>query len=342
VLHELLSARRDEILREIAKRSEAPYLEAFYDQVVAALRDDGGIPGNGIDLVAPSVRIGRERGRDRAPIGAVIHDFGAICTAIMNLARAEHADISPREYQVLNQSLDTGMAEAVTAYTASRDVDRDQDSLQQLGIVTHELRNALHAATVSFAAIRSGRVPAAGRTADLVDRSHRRLRALVARFAAAVRLRARVPLRREPVDLGAVVLESLDMIEADALDKDLSVATEIDVLGTVSGDAEMLLSAISNVFQNAVKYSLPREAIAFRARATATSVVIEAEDACGGLPPGAETAMFAPFRQMGPDRSGLGLGLTLAREIVDDHRGTISVKSNPGKGCVFTIELPKS
>jgi signal transduction histidine kinase len=185
-------------------------------------------------------------------------------------------------------------------------------------------------------------VPAAGRTADLVDRSHRRLRALVARFAAAVRLRAQVPLRREPVDVSAVVLESLDMVEADALDKELSVATEIDVLGTISGDAEMLLSAISNVFQNAVKYSLPRGPIAFRARTTATTIVIEAEDACGGLPPGAEAAMFAPFRQMGADRSGLGLGLTLAREIVDGHRGTISVKSNPGKGCVFTIELPKS
>jgi signal transduction histidine kinase len=342
VLHELLSARRSEILGEVARRSGAPFIETFYDQVVAALRSDGPNPENGIDLVAPSARIGRERGRDRAPIRTVIHDFGAICTAIMNVAKTEHANISPQEFQVLNQSLDTGMAEAVTAYTASRDVDRDEDSLQQLGIVTHELRNALHAATISFAAIRSGRVPAAGRTADLVDRSHRRLRALVARFAAAVRLRARVPLRRDPVDLGAVVLESLEMIEADAADKDLTVATEIDVLGTVSGDAEMLLSAISNVFQNAVKFSLPREAIAFRARTTPATVVIEAEDACGGLPPGAETAMFAPFRQMGADRSGLGLGLTLAREIVDEHRGTISVKSNPGKGCVFTIELPRS
>ncbi|MFL5293848.1 MAG: sensor histidine kinase [Myxococcales bacterium] len=341
-MHELLSARRDEVLRQVATKTEVPFLATFYDQVVAALRKESGIPENGIDLIAPSERMGRERGRDRTPIRKVINDFGAICVAIMNVARTEKAQISPREYQVLNESLDVGMAEAVTAYTASRDVDRDQDSMQQLGIVTHELRNALHAATVSFAAIRAGRVPAAGRTADLVDRSHRRLRALVARFAAAVRLRARIPLRREPVDVGVVVLESLDMIEADAAEKDLSVATEIDVLGTVSGDAEMLLSAISNVFQNAVKYSLPRGAIAFRARATATTVVIEAEDACGGLPPGAEAAMFAPFRQMGPDRSGLGLGLTLAREIVDGHRGTISVKNHPGRGCVFTIELPKS
>jgi signal transduction histidine kinase len=341
VLHELLSARRDQVLRELAERPVAPLLDALYDQVVAILRKEAGLPGNGINLNELSDRLGRARGRNRAPIRDVIHDFGAICTAIMDVARGEEAQISPREYQVLNQALDEGMAQAVTAYTANRDTDRDQDAAEQLGMVTHELRNALHAATVSFAAIRSGKVPTGGRTADLVERSHRRLRGLVARFVAVVRMRAEIPARRDPVDLGAIVVEALDMIELDARDKGLTVSAAVDILGAIPGDGDMVFSAISNIFQNAVKHSAPNGTIAISARATAKEAIIDVQDSCGGLPPGAEASMFAPFRQMGRDRSGLGLGLAMAHQIVVGHGGAISVENLPGKGCVFTIVLPK-
>ena len=50
--------------------------------------------------------------------------------------------------------------------------------------------------------------------------------------------------------------------------------------------------------------------------------------------------IFSPFVQTGEDRSGLGLGLTIVREIVAAHSGTIDVRDLPGRGCVFIIELP--
>jgi signal transduction histidine kinase len=70
-------------------------------------------------------------------------------------------------------------------------------------------------------------------------------------------------------------------------------------------------------------------------------VRIDVEDHCGGLPSGIEDSMFTPFTQGSADKSGLGLGLSIARRVVEANQGTLSVRDQPGSGCVFTIELPR-
>jgi hypothetical protein len=69
-------------------------------------------------------------------------------------------------------------------------------------------------------------------------------------------------------------------------------------------------------------------------------VLIEVADQCGGLPLGDPDELFRPFAQRGSDRSGLGLGLSITRRGVEANDGTLSVRNRPGKGCVFTINLP--
>jgi signal transduction histidine kinase len=71
-------------------------------------------------------------------------------------------------------------------------------------------------------------------------------------------------------------------------------------------------------------------------------VTIEIEDECGGLPDNQDTeALFSPFgERRGRDRSGLGLGLSISRKAVKAFGGDILVRNLPGKGCIFTIELP--
>jgi signal transduction histidine kinase len=64
------------------------------------------------------------------------------------------------------------------------------------------------------------------------------------------------------------------------------------------------------------------------------------EDACGGLPAGAGAELFEPFVQRGADRSGLGLGLAIARQAIEAHGGTVELRNRPGHGCVFTVRLP--
>jgi signal transduction histidine kinase len=69
-------------------------------------------------------------------------------------------------------------------------------------------------------------------------------------------------------------------------------------------------------------------------------VLIEVEDECGGLPEGAVENLFAPFVQASHDRTGLGLGLTIAAQVVDAHCGSIDVRDLPGRGCVFSVNMP--
>jgi signal transduction histidine kinase len=111
-------------------------------------------------------------------------------------------------------------------------------------------------------------------------------------------------------------------------------ALEVDV------DEQLIVSALSNLLQNAFKFSRTGGQITLRARADQQSVVLEVEDECGGLPPGKHTDMFKPYVQHGTNRTGLGLGLAIAREAVEAHDGELSVRDLPGHGCVFIMRLP--
>jgi hypothetical protein len=90
-----------------------------------------------------------------------------------------------------------------------------------------------------------------------------------------------------------------------------------------------------------MKYSKRGGSIWLRSRETDKTASIEVEDRCGGLPKGNAAELFRPFTQKNSDRSGLGLGLTISRRAVELNAGKLAVRDLPGKGCVFSITLPK-
>jgi signal transduction histidine kinase len=98
---------------------------------------------------------------------------------------------------------------------------------------------------------------------------------------------------------------------------------------------------VSNLLQNAFKFTAPHSEVSLHAYGSADRVRIDVEDRCGGLAPGIMTSMFVPFTQGSADKSGLGLGLSIARRVVEANQGTLSVSDRPGSGCVFTIDLPR-
>jgi signal transduction histidine kinase len=110
----------------------------------------------------------------------------------------------------------------------------------------------------------------------------------------------------------------------------------------VDADRQMLGSALSNLLQNAFKFTRRSGRVALTVRAPPDRILIEVEDQCGGLPPGKLDALFKPFEQASHDRSGLGLGLSISRRAVEANGGRLSVRDVPGTGCVFTIDLPRS
>jgi signal transduction histidine kinase len=104
----------------------------------------------------------------------------------------------------------------------------------------------------------------------------------------------------------------------------------------------MIASAVSNLLQNAFKFSRPDGTVTLSARAADDRILIDVEDECGGLPDGKAEELFRPFEQKGSNRTGLGLGLSISRRAVEANDGNITVRNMPGKGCIFTIDLPRS
>ena len=109
-------------------------------------------------------------------------------------------------------------------------------------------------------------------------------------------------------------------------------------------DRQLLVAALANIIQNALKFTWPKGQIVLRTDTVSAHgrVLIEVEDECGGLPPGATENLFRPFEQRDTNRTGLGLGLVIARESVEINGGTLSARSLTGRGCIFTIDLPVS
>jgi len=101
---------------------------------------------------------------------------------------------------------------------------------------------------------------------------------------------------------------------------------------------------IANLLQNAFKFTKAHTTVTLRVGSSAERVLIEIEDACGGLPGNAGTeddGLFRPFEQRSQNRTGLGLGLAFSRWGVEANNGRIYARSLPGKGCVFTVDLPR-
>ncbi|HUF92690.1 MAG TPA: HAMP domain-containing sensor histidine kinase, partial [Candidatus Limnocylindria bacterium] len=205
----------------------------------------------------------------------------------------------------------------------------------------HELRNLIHTAILSVAAIKRGDVGLAGATGAVLDRSLAGLRDLIDRTLVEVRLTAGIPDRRERVLVADFIEEIQIAAGLDATTRGLALSVpHIDERLAIEADRQILSGAVANLLQNAVKFTRFHGHIGLRAYATAGRVLIEVEDECGGLPPGVAEDMFRPFEQLNTKRTGLGLGLAISRRGVEANGGRLTVRNLPGKGCMFTVDLP--
>jgi signal transduction histidine kinase len=101
----------------------------------------------------------------------------------------------------------------------------------------------------------------------------------------------------------------------------------------VHGDPQILASVLSNLLQNAFKFTRTGGHVSLRTTSTSERVMIEVEDQCGGLPPGQAEELFQPFVQRGVDRTGLGLGLAISRRGAEASGGQLYVRNLPEAGA---------
>ncbi len=356
MLADFITANRDEIIaRTRARAVSRPSprgstlglthgIPTFLEQLTRMLRSTGSELVDEHQLVASARIHGQDLLRMGLTIAQVVHDYGDVCQVVTDLAVEENAEIGAAEFGALNLCLDNAIAEAVTEYASMSERAISDRGTERLGTFAHELRNLLNTATLTFESIKSGRVAIGGSTSIVHGRSLASLRALVDRSLASVRLGSGIE-RLEPIDIDAAELvgqiEIGAMLHAQARDIELVIGP-VDSGVTIRGDSQILTAALSNLIDNAFKFSPPQSRITLTTRVTADHVAFEVEDQCGGLPPGDTETLFRPFnhREAGP--RGVGLGLSIARQAARAHSGDVRARNRPGIGCVFSLELPRT
>jgi signal transduction histidine kinase len=158
-----------------------------------------------------------------------------------------------------------------------------------------------------------------------------------------VRLKAGLPERHEQVSVAEFIkeIEVSAAIDAKAYGIELLVC-DVEPGLFIKVDRQILSGATANLLQNAFKFTRFHSSVSLIAFSRADRVLIEVQDECGGLPPGDTEDLFRMFEQRSADRSGLGLGLGISRRGVEANGGKLRVRNLPGKGCVFTIDLPRA
>ncbi len=373
MMHEFLSRNRIELIArcrlKVAVRSSLQDrgedlehgIPLFIEQLIKTLemeqtteplrsREVSGPAGGGRPVASEMGESAGQHGRELLSRGytvdQVVHAYGDACQAITDLAFECSESIEIDEFRTLNRCLDNAIAGAVTEFSYQHDLltaGRQAGELnERLGVFAHELRNLLNTATLALTALKAGKVGVGGATGAVLEASLVGLRNLIDRSLTEVRRAAGMPVQTRLFSLRHFIEEVRlsATLEATVARCGFMVGA-VDPRLAVDGDRDLLFSAVGNLLQNAFKFTQPETEVSLNAYAAADRILIEIEDCCGGLPPGDLENLFEPFTQSGEDRSGIGLGLSIARRSVLANRGTLSVRNNPGRGCVFTIDLPR-
>lgn len=349
MLADFVAANRETLIeharRKVARRAapSATSVESlhgvplFIDQLAVRLRAAEGVESDAFESIA-TLR-GSEALHAGLTIGQVVHGYGDICQAVTELATVRGVQISSPDFQKLNLCLDIAIAESVSEYARLREQAVAGQGIENLGFLVHELRNLLNAATLAFEAVRSGRIGIGGSTGSLLGTSLVAMSELVARSLAQVRLDSG-NLQTERVELAPLIEEIEIAAIAHAKARGIRLTMEPGPAGTaVDGDAQILRSILTNLVQNACKFTPALGHVMLRLRVAGDRVVIEVEDECGGLPAGAADRLFDSYTQHGADRSGVGLGLAISLQGARAIGAELRVHDLPGRGCVFSLEL---
>ena len=353
MLLEFLRDHRDEVIartkRRVAERT-APRADRtelekgiplFLTQLTEIFRLETLGVRKAPDTVGEDAAIhGAELLRNGLTVVQAIHDYGNICQVVTELAAEMNAPITVQEYSTFNRCLDEAMAGAVSEYLRRRERLISEKEIERLGVLAHEQRNLLSAAMLTFQILRDGNMGMNGRTGAVLGRSLMGLRNLTDRALAEVRFATGIhhPAR---VELAGFIEEIEAVATMEARAKGLLLTVVPAQYGaTVEADRQLLGSAVGNLLSNAFKFTRSGGHVVLRTIVGAAGVSIEIEDECGGLPPSMAEELFRPFEQRGTDRIGLGFGLAISRQAVAADGGSIRLRNLPGKGCVFTIDMP--
>jgi signal transduction histidine kinase len=157
----------------------------------------------------------------------------------------------------------------------------------------------------------------------------------------------KLTLTLQPIDLRALVLESVESVAPKAAANRMSLHVDAgNNPSLIQGDRARLLQVFWNLLSNALKFTPAGGRINVTVKTDEKAAIVAVQDSGIGIPPAFQSKVFEPFQQVRlkstPQIGGLGLGLAIVHQIIELHGGTVTLNSEgEGKGSTFTVQLPR-
>lgn len=222
----------------------------------------------------------------------------------------------------------------------SQSVRREKEITRFVENMTHQMKNAVTALQIQLDLL-SVRLPAKEQSS--VEKSQaclERLTGEIDRILKSSQLAAgKVPMKFEPVELGAEVSASMERLKPLAETKGVSLVLE----GTadIPADSFCLGQALENLIKNAVEHTDEGTEVHVRIEDERGRVRILIEDEGPGIPPKELPELFARFHRGSAQKAGYGIGLSMAKDIIGAHHGTLTARNREKAGARFEIWLPR-
>lgn len=306
-------------------------LPQLLDEIVATLRT----PPERWSPPESARKHGRQRMKLGIDVGALTEEITLVGEIIVVLGHRAGRALTGPEMRRLMRIIGRCASESVREYANLRDQQLADQAAEQFSFVAHELRTPLNTARLT-----SARLTATNDVRRL-ERALSQIAQLVDNFLVEAKLTAQGTPQLRRVAAREIVEAALPDAEASATARRISIATEIDAFD-LDLDPKLIVSALTNLLTNAVKFSCDGGRVTVRARTVDDRALFEVDDECGGMSDDLPGRLFQPFVQGDADRSGFGLGLSIVKQAVHAHRGSIRVVNKPPHGCCFVVELPRN
>jgi signal transduction histidine kinase len=237
----------------------------------------------------------------------------------------------------------------LTVRTVTQELELARMKSDFVSTVSHEFKSPLTSIRQLAEMLQTGRVPSEERRQryyDVLLEQSERLSLLIDNILDFARMEeGRKQFQFETVEMGPLLEELVATVQQRVRHEEFTIRTQIDgSLPPIQADRAALTQAIANLLDNAIKYSGDAKEVRMRGYAEDQFLVIAVEDFGIGIRPEEVERVFDRFYRGGDELTrsvkGSGLGLTLVKQIIEAHGGTVHVESTPGRGSTFSIRLP--